>query len=97
MVRLGYKATTKFNLVQQTRLGHVKNQMAYHIHPPCGAGEGECIKNNSDLVCQFIMSRETSAHKKSGWLEIFVVTFFDWSIFGKYRFRLVRWKCCVFF
>ena len=26
----------------------------------------------------------------SVWLEIFVVSFFDWSIFGKYGFRLVR-------
>ena len=33
----------------------------------------------------------------SVWLEIFVVRFFDWSSFGKYRFRLVRWKCRVFF
>ena len=32
----------------------------------------------------------------SVWLEIFVVSFFDWSIFGKYRFRLVLWKCSVF-
>ena len=32
----------------------------------------------------------------SVWLEIFVVSFFDWSISGKYGFRLVHWKCRVF-
>ena len=47
------------------------------------------------------MNRETSAHTalivNSVWLEIFVISFFDWSIFGKYGFRLVLWKCRVFF
>ena len=42
-----------------------------------------------------IMSRETSTHSKFGLAENFVVSFFDWSIFGKYGSRLVHWKCRV--
>ena len=47
------------------------------------------------LKITFIMSRETSAHSKFGLT--FVVSFFDWSIFGKYGSRLVHWKCRVIF
>ena len=56
------------------------------------------------FICSsvLIMSRETSAHSKSGWAQNYVVSFFDWSIFGKYgsrqermRSRLVHWKCHV--
>ena len=79
---------------------HCVSKLAYFIEHDIGyqPSKFQCSRMSGSNFMEGVMkfNERRRLIVNSVWLEIFVVSFFYWSIFGKYRLRLVRLKYCVF-